>query len=75
MNDFPFTDRRNNPPMPLEEYERQAWQSARQVFVSVVMAGLLWTGAVWPWKPVLVNVGFCVAFLAGAWLLTGRRAR
>ena len=73
MNDFPLIDRRNNPPMPLEEYERQALERFARGFALTVLASLLFAGIVYPWSNAWVCAPFVAAFLVGAWMLAGRR--
>lgn len=68
-------DRRNNPPMPLEEYLRRELQDFAAKFAICMLAALIFAGIVYPWKRELAQVPFWLMFLGGAWLLTTRRAK
>jgi len=71
-------DRRNNPPMPLEEFERQAWQSTGKRVAITGFAMLGFYAIVYPYAHRMVNylivAGLVVlASIGMAWI--SRRAQ
>lgn len=75
MSTFPEIDRRNNPPLPYEQWRDQAIRDfGRNVAVIVLMA-LIFAGAVWPWKHELAALPFFVLFVGGMWVMAGGRKR
>jgi hypothetical protein len=69
----PYAERRNNPPMPYHEFERQSFQQFGRMFAIVVLASLIFAGIVYPWHSSWASYPFVVLFLLGAWLLAGRK--
>ncbi len=68
-------DRRNNPPMPIEEFKRVQLVQFARVIAGSTLAALLFAGVIAPWKQEWVAIPFAAAFLVGAWVLATRRAQ
>ena len=73
MSTFPEIDRRNNPPLPYEQFRDEALREFARVFAAVVLMSLLFAGAVWPWDHELAALPFFVLFVGGMWVMAGGR--